>query len=102
MCTGTGTLVHYVQTVRWSCHWNWREPWLEVGVDKILNIARARKAIREAAAGGAALVVLPEMWNCPYSNDSFPVYAEEVGRVGDKAAKASKVGRSRLNLSNPH
>ena len=30
------------------------------------------------------------MWNCPYSNDSFPVYAEEVGRVGDKAAKASK------------
>jgi hypothetical protein len=23
-------------------------------------------------------VVLPEMWNCPYSNDSFPTYAEDV------------------------
>lgn len=32
---------------------------------------------QEAAAAGAALVVLPEMWNCPYSNDSFPTYAEE-------------------------
>lgn len=27
---------------------------------------------------GADLVVLPEMWNCPYSNDSFPAYAEDV------------------------
>ena len=27
---------------------------------------------------GADLVVLPEMWNCPYSNDSFPTYAEDV------------------------
>jgi len=23
-------------------------------------------------------VVLPEMWNCPYANDSFPVYAEDI------------------------
>ena len=23
-------------------------------------------------------MVLPEMWNCPYSNDSFPTYAEDV------------------------
>ena len=22
-------------------------------------------------------MVLPEMWNCPYSNDSFPTYAED-------------------------
>lgn len=27
---------------------------------------------------GADVVVLPEMWHCPYGNDSFPVYAEEV------------------------
>jgi omega-amidase len=33
---------------------------------------------QEAAAAGAKLVVLPEMWNCPYSNDSFPVYAEDI------------------------
>lgn len=22
--------------------------------------------------------MLPEMWNCPYSNDSFPTYAEDL------------------------
>lgn len=31
-----------------------------------------------AISPGADLVVLPEMWNCPYSNDSFPTYAEEL------------------------
>jgi omega-amidase len=31
--------------------------------------------LQEAASNGAKLVVLPEMWNCPYSNDSFPTYA---------------------------
>lgn len=33
---------------------------------------------QDAARNGAQLVVLPEMWNCPYSNDSFPVYAEDL------------------------
>ena len=33
---------------------------------------------QEAASLGADVVVLPEMWHCPYGNDSFPVYAEEV------------------------
>jgi len=31
-----------------------------------------------AAQEKANLIVLPEMWNCPYSNDSFPKYAEEI------------------------
>ena len=52
---------------------------LPVGEDKRLNIANARAAIEDAAKDGAALVVLPEMWNCPYSNDSFAVYAETIG-----------------------
>ena len=30
-------------------------------------------SIQEAAGKGAELVVLPEMFNCPYSNESFPV-----------------------------
>lgn len=33
---------------------------------------------QEASHNGAKLVVLPEMWNCPYSNDSFPTYAEDI------------------------
>lgn len=56
---------------------------VEGGSDKDLNIARARTAIADAAARGARLVVLPEIWNSPYTTDSFPKYAEEVGAAGD-------------------
>ena len=43
---------------------------------------------QEAAAAGAQLVVLPEMWNCPYSNDSFPGYAEDVAAGASPSADA--------------
>jgi omega-amidase len=46
--------------------------------DKQRNIQHTRSAIAEAVRNGAELVILPEMWNCPYSNDSFPTYAEDV------------------------
>lgn len=51
---------------------------LSVTEDKQRNIQTARRAVEDAVAGGAELVALPEMWNCPYSNDSFPTYAEDV------------------------
>ncbi|CAL8470724.1 g10266 [Coccomyxa elongata] len=58
-------------------------------VDKDENIKIATKAIKEAAsAGGASLVVLPEMWNCPYSNDSFPTYAEDIDAKASPSADA--------------
>ncbi|KAL4444641.1 hypothetical protein ABPG77_002458 [Micractinium sp. CCAP 211/92] len=60
---------------------------LSVGADKQGNLATARSAIDEAASAGADLVVLPEMWNCPYSNDSFPTYAEDVD-AGDSPSAA--------------
>ncbi|CAL8996045.1 unnamed protein product [Prunus brigantina] len=56
---------------------------LAVTADKERNIAHARKAIEDAAAKGAQLVLLPEIWNGPYSNDSFPVYAEDIDAGGD-------------------
>mmetsp|Transcript_43333 Transcript_43333/g.69744 ORF Transcript_43333/g.69744 Transcript_43333/m.69744 type:complete len:426 (+) Transcript_43333:94-1371(+) len=73
---------------------------LAVGVDKAANIAGARDAIFAAAASGAALVVLPEMWNCPYANDSFPSYAEEIGTVGgwgesDRVEEVSRDGEEK-------
>ncbi len=43
---------------------------------------------QEAAAAGASLVVLPEMWNCPYSNDSFPTYAEDIDGGASPSADA--------------
>ncbi|XP_031107403.1 omega-amidase, chloroplastic-like [Ipomoea triloba] len=51
---------------------------LSVTTDKEKNIARAKKAIEDAAQQGAQLVLLPEIWNSPYSNDSFPQYAEDI------------------------
>ncbi|GMP84030.1 hypothetical protein CsSME_00037720 [Camellia sinensis var. sinensis] len=56
---------------------------LLVTADKERNIAHARQAIEDAAKRGAQLVVLPEIWNSPYSNDSFPVYAEDIDAGGD-------------------
>ena len=50
----------------------------QIGVvtDKRANIDKARRMIGEAAASGSRLVVLPEMFNCPYQSDLFPQYAE--------------------------
>jgi omega-amidase len=38
---------------------------VDVGDDKVVNIATATSAVKEAAAGGAVLVSLPECWNSP-------------------------------------
>lgn len=46
---------------------------------KQANLATAAAYAAKAAEAGADLVILPEMFNCPYSNDSFPVYAEPEG-----------------------
>jgi len=44
--------------------------------DKKESSEKAEKMIREAAFNGAELVVLPEMWNCPYASQYFREYAE--------------------------
>lgn len=62
--------------------------------DKKESMAKAEKFIREAAAEGAQVISLPEMWNCPYSNDYFREYAEtEDGpTVGFMSALAKELG----------
>lgn len=45
-------------------------------VDKKDSMAAAAESVRKAAANGAQVISLPEMWNCPYSNDYFRNYAE--------------------------
>jgi predicted amidohydrolase len=44
--------------------------------EKTVNIDQARKMIAGAADKGARVVVLPEMFNCPYENEAFPVFSE--------------------------
>ncbi|GKE20144.1 omega-amidase, chloroplastic [Tanacetum coccineum] len=70
---------------------------LSVTADKERNIAHARLAIEEAAEKGAKLVLLPEIWNSPYANESFPVYAEDIDAGVDSSpstAMLSEVARS--------
>lgn len=50
---------------------------MKVTDNKRENIEKAKKMIREAAENGADVVVLPEIFNSPYSTSSFPVHAEE-------------------------
>ena len=44
--------------------------------DKDESMKTAERFVKEAAENGAQVISLPEMWNCPYSNDYFREYAE--------------------------
>lgn len=59
---------------------------MKVVDDKDENIQRAISMISAAGDHGALMVVLPEMFNCPYENDKFVEYAEE--RLTSKTLKA--------------
>ncbi|KAH7866281.1 hypothetical protein Vadar_018076 [Vaccinium darrowii] len=50
---------------------------LTVTSDKNMNLAHARNSIEAAAKQGASLVMLPEMWNCPFSTNYFEEFAED-------------------------
>lgn len=52
---------------------------LKVCNEKKLNLENALDKIRMMAQKGADMVVLPEMFNCPYDNSCFPAYAEPEG-----------------------
>lgn len=45
--------------------------------DKTANINKAVEMIGKAAENGSELVVLPEMFNCPYDTSKFQSYSEE-------------------------
>ena len=46
--------------------------------NKEKNIEKAIQMIKESKRQGADLAVLPEMFNCPYENEKFIEYAEEL------------------------
>ncbi len=50
---------------------------MQVVDDKDANLKRAVDLMEKAAAKDADLVILPEMFNCPYDNEKFPLYAED-------------------------
>ena len=46
--------------------------------NKEKNIEKAIQMIKESKKQGADLAILPEMFNCPYENEKFIEYAEEL------------------------
>jgi omega-amidase len=43
------------------------------------NLEKASSMVEKAAAAGAQVVALPEMFSCPYQTDLFPLYAQLEG-----------------------
>lgn len=52
---------------------------MKVVDDKRANIEKAVEMIAKASENGAEIVVLPEMFNCPYDTSKFQSYSEELG-----------------------
>lgn len=82
---------------------------MKVAMDKQKNLETAGSMIREAAEKGARVIALPEMFNCPYSNQFFREYAEEENgetvRFLSSLAKDLKIyliGGSIPELENDH
>ena len=45
--------------------------------DKEANLEKASSMISDSVSNNADFIILPEMFNCPYSNDKFIEYCEE-------------------------
>jgi omega-amidase len=59
------------------------------------NLIKAEEKIIKASNDGAKLIILPEMFNCPYKESYFPEYAEQEGgytwQLLSEIAKEKKV-----------
>ena len=64
--------------------------------NKNSNIKKALKMIKIAAQNKSDLVILPEMFNCPYDNNKFREYAEE--KENSETLKAIKEAANELDL----
>ncbi len=60
-------------------------------MEKETNVSAAEQYIADAAAGGADIVMLPEMFNTPYSNRYFRAFSEPAGGpTWQRLSKAAK------------
>ncbi|SCH42933.1 (R)-stereoselective amidase [uncultured Clostridium sp.] len=63
--------------------------------DKVKNLEKADKFIRKSAKDYADIVVLPEMFSCPYDKSNFSLYAEKEGDMSysllSKIAKKNNI-----------
>lgn len=71
--------------------------------DKQDNLDQAEDMLRQAKQAGCSLAVLPEMFNCPYTAELFPQYAETYHGVTTQmlSAAAAKYGMTVVGGSIP-
>lgn len=62
------------------------------GADKQANVAAAERLVGEAAAGGAQVVALPELWNCLAPHEEMVRQAEPI--PGETSEKMSDLARA--------
>lgn len=65
---------------------------MKVTGQKEENLAKARAMINEASKQGSRMVILPEMFNCPYQERRFPELAEQypAGRTFQMLEEAAR------------
>lgn len=64
---------------------------MKVGEDKEENISKAESFAKELSQKGANVVVLPEMFNCPYEMNKFSDFAENIpGETTDSLSKLAQ------------
>ena len=66
--------------------------------DKKENIRKASAMISQSVAENADFIVLPEMFNCPYSNDKFIEYGESEGDSPTLDAISSLAGKNNVYI----
>lgn len=62
---------------------------LKVGPDKAENLAGAERLIGQAVDAGAEIVVLPEMFSCPYDQERFGEYADDAAGATPQMLQAA-------------
>ena len=50
---------------------------MQVENNKNKNLMKASQLVNKISSKNPDIVILPEMFSCPYNSDSFPIYAEE-------------------------
>jgi omega-amidase len=73
-----------------------------VTASKEQNHETAKSFLAQAAAKGAQLAVLPEVWNSPYATAAFPEYAESMPGIGDTSAEYSPSSQILIDAAKKH
>ncbi len=71
---------------------------MQVVDNKNLNVKKAVQMIKESSKEDAQLVILPEMFNCPYENSKFEEYAEYVDKSPTLKSMSSAASKFDIHL----